>query len=124
MNTASIHNDCHYCFACGTRGFGLTRKLEAAHVAKRSMGQKRHDTRESVILLCNRCHRRLDNATPEPVMIDGKLIPPITPGNVAWMKYTWDEEYYDRDYLMELFRGKWDGEIEPLDEWFSSGEAR
>ena len=126
MKSSTIHDAADCCMACGiARNRSLARKLEAAHVCKPGcIGMKRVDDRRAVVLFCSRCHRRQENPTPEPVMIDGREVPPITPANMAWLKYTYDREHYDDEFLEGLFGRRWNGERIQLDDWFQSEDAR
>ena len=121
MDTKSIHNDFDFCFCCGfPRTRRLDRKLEAAHLCKQSMGMKRPDDRRAVVLLCAMCHVRQENPTPEPVMVSGQMLPPITGGNMVWLKRQFDPQFFDLTYIDELFGTRNMGKIAPPDPLFAS----
>ena len=98
MKARTIHDDFDHCFCCQMPRHAT--KLEAAHIRKRSMGQKRLDDRRAVILLCELCHKVFDNSG---FTREGVTYPPIHHGHAVWMKLRYDdqdgEEYQqEKDY--------------------------
>lgn len=118
---STIHEH-KFCYCCGQ----TWRKNDAAHLCKQNgFGVRSPADRRAVNLLCHsRCHARQEDPTPEPVMIDGELLPPITGGMMVWMKERYDPEHFNRTYIDELFGRREMGKIEPPPAAFRAAAER
>lgn len=82
--------------------------LEAAHLGAGSGSMFRVDDRRATICLCSLLHRlHVADAAKTPLMrIGGKTLPTIDNANALWIKAVWDPDYYDPEFIEQIWNGK------------------
>lgn len=92
----TLHN---CCWACG-RDEGQRPEnyfgewwLDRAHIVH----SPRVEDRRLVVLLCRMCHARFEGARLPSC--PGHKWPRLTVGNLIWLKWKFDPEYFDRSFL-------------------------